>query len=734
MESLIRAQALAKAAEAPAATLKRRSFLQLSAAFGGGLVVPFYVSTLSGPAAAAEMKTGAAFTPNAFVHISGDNRISVIVPYVEMGQGTYTSLPMLVAEELDVPLTKIQVEHAPPNDKLYGNPLLGFQATGGSTTIRAAYTPWRQAGATARTMLVAAAASTWGVAPEACEAKNGDVVHGASGRKLSYGALASKAAAQAVPEKVALKDAAQFKLIGKPAPRTDTVAKSTGKAMFGIDTMLPGLQVASIVHAPVQGGKVAKVDDSKAKAVKGVTQVVVLDDLVAVVGKHMGATRKAVGLLDVSWDDGANKAFTTQSMVDELAAASKRDAVVAEKKGDVAQALAGAAQKVEAVYQIPLLAHATMEPLNCTVRLTKDKCELWLGSQVVTRAQAVAAKVTGLPLEAVVVHNQYLGGGFGRRLEVDMVEHAVRIAQKVDTPVKVVWSREEDVQHDIYRPYYYDVLRAGLDASGKPIAWSHRVVGSSILARWLPPAFQKGLDSDAVEAAYGPYTFPNLLVDYVRQEPAGVTTGWWRGVGVTHNAFMVEGFIDELAVAAKQDPVAYRKALLDAHPRARAVIELAAQKAGWGKKMPAGSGQGVSLAFGFGSYVAQVADVEVAPSGDVSVKRIVCVVDCGQPVNPDTVKAQMEGGAIFGLSAALWGEITFKDGRVEQSNFHNYQVVRMNQAPVVEVTVVDSREAPGGIGEVGTVCTGPAVVNAIFAATGKRLRSLPIKTDELKRA
>jgi isoquinoline 1-oxidoreductase beta subunit len=729
MESLIHTRATAH--DVPA-TLKRRSFLQLSVALGGGLVVPFHAATFAGPASASEADM--AFKPNAFVRITNAGRITVVVPYVEMGQGTYTSLTMLVAEELEVPLAKIQVEAAPPDDKLYGNPLLGFQVTGGSTSIRAAWTPWREAGATARTMLVAAAASTWGVAPESCSAQNAEVMHGPTGRKLGYGALADKAATMPVPGKVALKDRSAFKLIGSSAPRVDSVAKSTGKATFGIDTQLPGLQVASVASSPVKGGKVLKVDDSKARAVKGVTQIVVLDDAVAVVGQHMGATRKALALLDITWNEGANKGYSTQTLVDELAAASKHDGVVAEKKGDVAQALAGAAQRVDAVYQIPLLAHATMEPMNCTVRLTKDTCEVWLGTQVATRVQAVVAKITGMPVGRVVVNNQLIGGGFGRRLETDMAELAVRVALKVNTPVKVVWSREEDVQHDIYRPYYYDVLAAGLDSTGKPVAWSHRVVGSSIIARWVPQIFKNGLDADAVEAAYGPYTFPNLLVDYVRQEPAGVTTGWWRGVGVTHNAFMVEGFIDELAATARQDPIAYRKALLDAHPRARAVIEQVAQKSGWGRKMPAGSGQGVALAFGFGTYVAQVADVDVAASGEVTVRRIVCVVDCGQAVNPDTVIAQMQGGAVFGLSAALWGQVTLKNGRVEQSNFHDYPVVRMNQTPQTEVYLVPSSEAPGGIGEVGTTCTGPAVVNAIFAATGKRLRKLPIDTEALKKA
>jgi isoquinoline 1-oxidoreductase beta subunit len=405
------------------------------------------------------------------------------------------------------------------------------------------------------------------------------------------------------------------------------------------------------------------------------------------------------------------------------------------KQGDVAQAIGAAAHRIDAVYQQPLLAHAALEPINCTVDVRKDGCEVWVGTQVVSRAQATAAKVTGLPLEQVKVHNHFVGGGFGRRLDVDGVTQAVRIAKEVDGPVKVVWSREEDTQHDVYRPYYYDVLSAGLDASGAPVGFSHRVVGSSILARWAPPAFKNGLDSDAVEGAAGPYDFPNLLVDYVRREPpAGMTTGWWRGVGMTHNAFMVEGFIDELAAAAKKDPVEYRRALLDKSPRARAVLDLAAQKAGWGSPLPEGSGRGVSLIFGFGSYLAQVAEVAVDKDGTVRVLRVVQALDCGRNVNPDTLKAQMQGGAIFGITAALYGDITLKNGRVEQGNFDTYQLLRINEAPKMEVYIVDSQEAPGGAGEPGTAGIAPAVVNAVFAATGKRLRKLPIDANALKSA
>ena len=477
----------------------------------------------------------------------------------------------------------------------------------------------------------------------------------------------------------------------------------------------------------------------KAKAVKGVHQVVRLDDAVAVVADHMWAAKQGLAALDIRWNEGPNAKLSTADIVQQLEAASQKPGVVARKEspaqGDMAKVMAGAAQKVEAIYQVPFLAHATMEPMNCTVHVRKDGCDVWVGTQVATRAQATAAQVTGLPPEKIRVHNHLLGGGFGRRLEVDFITQAVQIAKQVDGPVKVIWTREEDIQHDIYRPYYYDRLAAGLDGQGMPIAWSHRITASSILARCFPPAFKDGLDPDAVEgAAELPYALPNVLVDYVRQEPPGIVTGWWRGVGPTHNIFVVESFIDELAAAAKKDPVEYRRALLGKSPRARAVLDLATEKAAWGQPLPEGHGRGVSVQHAFGSYLAQVAEVAVSKEGEVRVQRVVCAVDCGISVNPDTVKAQMEGGIIFGITAALFGEITIKDGRVEQHNFNDYRIMRINEAPMVEVHLVKSTESPGGIGEPGTSAIAPAVTNAIFAATGKRVRKLPVKPDELRSA
>ena len=728
----IASRAAGTADRASAGALSRRGFLVASAAAGGGLLVGVGLPALRRAARAAQA-SGAA--PDAYVRIGRDGQVTLIVCQVEMGQGTYTSMPMLIAEELEVDLRAVRVEHAPPSDKLYANPLIGFQATGGSTSVPAFFEPLRRVGATARSMLVSAAAQTWNVDASSCRAENGEVVHAPTGRKLGYGALADKAATLAVPDKVVLKEPKDFKLIGTPAKRLDTPDKVNGKAEFGIDVKIPGMKIATVAACPIFGGKLARLDDSKAKAVKGVRQIVRLDDVVAVVADHMGAAKKGLAALDIGWNGGANAQFSSADLVRELDEAAKKPGVVARQEGDVAKAMAGAAKTVEAVYQAPLLAHAAMEPMNCTVHVRKDGCDVWVGTQILSRAHATAVAVTGLPPEKVQVHNHLLGGGFGRRLDIDGVTQAVRIAREVDGPVKVIWSREEDIQHDIYRPYYYDRLAAGLDRDGKPVAWSHRVAGSSILARWAPPVFKNGLDSDAVEGAAGPYSFPNVLVDYVRQEPPpGLTTGWWRGVGMTHNAFMVEGFIDELAAAANKDPVEYRRALLDKEPRARAVLDLAAQKAGWGKPMPAGKGRGVSVIFGFGSYVAQVAEVAVGKDGRVRVERVVCAVDCGRIVNPDTVEAQMQGGVIFGITGALYGEITIKGGRVEQSNFDSYRMLRIDEAPTVEVYLVDSAEAPGGIGEPGTAVTAPAVVNAVFAATGKRLRKLPIDGGQLKSA
>ncbi len=555
------------------------------------------------------------------------------------------------------------------------------------------------------------------------------------GEALKYGELAADAARMPVPESVVLKPPEDFKLIGTPAKRLDTPAKVNGTAIYGIDVRPPGVKIATLAQSPVFGGRVKSVDDAAAKAVKGVRQIVRLDDAVAVVADHMGAAKKGLAALVIEWDDGPHAKLNTDAIAGELEKATLNPGAVAQNIGDVDKAMASAVTKVEATYQVPFLAHATMEPMNCTVHVRKDGCEVWVGSQAIARVQAAAAKTAGLPLDKVVVHNHLIGGGFGRRLEVDGVIRAVQIAKHVDGPVKVVWTREEDIQHDMYRPYFFDRMSAGLDEKGMPVAWNHRFAGSSIIARLLPPAFNNGLDPDTTDGAINlAYALPNMHVEYLRVEPPGIPTAFWRSVGPSHNVFVTESFMDELAAAAKQDPVAYRLALLDKTPRAKAVLELAAEKAGWGQPLPERVGRGVSIQFVFATYMAQVAEVEVSKDGEVRVRRVVCAVDCGTVVNPDTVRAQIQSAIIFGITAALYGEITLKDGRVEQTNFDTYQILRMNEAPAIEVHIVQSFEPPGGMGEAGTSAIVPAVTNAIFAATGKRLRKLPVDTTSVEAA
>ena len=707
--------------------LSRRSFLQAGAAVGGGLLLTFALPFARRDAGAADVDR---FSPNAFIRIGRDGQIVLTMPYVEMGQGTYTSIPMLICEELEVDLKQVRVEHAPPNPKLYGNPALGGeQITGASTAMRAAWQPLREAGAAARTMLVAAAARLWNVDPSSCRARSGEVLHTATGRKIKYADVATDAARMPLPEKVALKQPKDFRLIGTSAKRLDTPAKVNGTAIFGIDVRPPGVRIATLAQSPVFGGRVKSVDDRAAKAVNGVRQIVQLDDAVAVIADHMGAAKKGLAALVVEWDPGPHTNVNTDAVARQLEKATLGPGAVAQTIGDVAKAQAGIVTRVEATYEVPFLAHATMEPMNCTVHVRKDSCEVWVGTQVLARAQAAAATATGLPLDKVIVHNHLLGGGFGRRLEVDGVIRAVQIARRVDGPVKVVWTREEDIRHDMYRPYFFDRLSAGLDAKGMPVTWSNRFAGSSILARFLPAAFKDGLDPDTTDGAIDlVYDFPNLRVEYVRVEPPGIPTAFWRSVGPSHNVFVTESFIDELAAAAKQDPVAYRRALLGKTPRARAVLDLAAEKSGWGKPLPKGSGRGVSIQNVFGTYMAQVAEIAVAQDGSIRVRRVVCAVDCGIVVNPDTVRAQIQSAIVFGITAALWGEITIKDGRVEQGNFGDYRVLRMNEAPAIDVHIVRSQEPPGGLGEPGTSAAVPAVTNAIFAATGKRVRKLPVAT------
>lgn len=704
------------------AAVSRREFLKVSVAVGGGMLIGFSL-----PRARAAEQAGSAaapFAPDAFIRIDRNGPVTLIMCQVEMGQGVYTSISQILADELDVDFRHVVVEAAPPNDALYTNAALGFQVTGGSTSIRVFWMPMRKAGASARAMLVEAAAATWRVDPGTCRTANSEVIHEPSGRRVPYGALIDRAARLTPPKNPTLKARKDFQLIGTPARRLDSPDKVNGRAMFGIDAMPPGVKFATLRASPVFGGKVAHVDEAGVRDVPGVRQVVVLDDLVAVVADHMWAAKKGLDALQIKWDDGQNAAVSSEQIFDQIKAASDRDGVVAKSVGDINKALTS--NKIEATYHVPFLAHAPMEPMNCTVHVRPDACEIWVGNQVITRTQAVAAKLTGLPLGKVIVHNHLIGGGFGRRLEVDGIAKAVRIAQKVDGPVKIVWTREEDIQQAMYRPLYFDRFAAEL-TDGKIAAWSHRVVGSSILARFAPAAFVKGLDGDAVDGAVDfPYDVPNIHVEYVRQEPPAIPTCFWRGVGPTHNIFVIESFVDELAHRAGKDPVQFRLDQLHGAPRLRACLELVATKAGWGQPLPARVGRGVAVQSVFGSHLATITEAEVDPNGGVKVRRVVCAVDCGIAVNPNTIAAQIEGGLIFGLTAALHSQITIAKGRVQQSNFHDYRMMRIDEAPSIEVHLIPSEEAPGGIGEPGTVAAAPSLANALFAATGVRLRQLPI--------
>lgn len=713
--------------------LSRRHFLKASAALGGGLLISFSLPVLMRGAQAVEGAAG--FEPNAYVRIDHGGRIYLTIQPVEMGQGTYTSMPALIAEELEVGLDQVSIEHAPADDTRYANPMLGFQVTGGSTSVPANWTPLREAGAAARLLLIAAAAQQWGVEVDSCKAEKGEVLHPASGRRLGYGELVDSAAKLSLPEAIPLKAPKDFKLIGTPAKRTDSPSKVNGTAVFGIDVHPDGMKVAAITICPIVGGTLDEVDPAPAMAVRGVREVIRTDNAVAVIADHMGAARKGVAALQIKWNPGANGQVSSAQMLDDIRKASEQKGAEVRNEGNVEEALQKAAKKIEAVYQVPFLAHACLEPVNCTVHVRKDACDLWLGIQVPTRAKTAAAELTGLPEAAVTVHNHLIGGGFGRRLEIDFVIHAVKIAKQVDYPVKVIWSREEDTRHSTLRPYHYSHLSAGLDEENRPVAWTHKVTGGSILARWAPPAFVNGIDRDAIRDASGPYAFPNLNVQYVRHEPpTGITPAFWRGVGHTQNAFMVEGFLDELAHIAQVDPFEYRYPLLQDHPRAVKVLQLLRDKSGWNSPPAEGHGRGLALTYCFGTYAAQVADVSVTANGEVKVHKVTTVVDCGIAINPDSVVAQVQGGTIFGLTAALFGNITFREGRVEQGNFDTYRMLRINEVPQIETFRVESAESPGGLGEVSTVTIAPAVVNAIFAASGKRLRILPIDPRELKTA
>lgn len=705
--------------------VSRRNFLRGTALATAGLVLAVQLPG-SNRRAFAALGEPPKFIPNAFVKIDADG-ITLIMPHTEVGQGIYTSSAMLMAEELEVDLGQIRVEAAPPDLKKYMDPILFDQATGGSTSTQSDWVRLREAGASARIMLVEAAAERWGVSADECGVEMGVVHHKPSSRSLSYLDVAPEAATREVPKQVPLKDPSQFKLIGSAAKRLDTPAKVNGSLVYGIDTRLPGMAYATLVIAPVKGGRIASMNETAARAVEGVREVVRTEDTVAVIGEHMWAAKLGVDALELTWESGPNASVSTEAIVNDMHEASLKAGVVVRDENGATEAIRRAKTKLDAVYRSPFLSHSPLEPMNCTLFIEDDRAELWVGTQVPVRAQKAVADATGLPPEKVTVNNQLMGGAFGRRLDVDTIQQAAKLFRNIRYPVKLVWTREQDLMHDFFRPYYYDRVSAGLDEAGRLVGRTHRVTGSSVMARWAPPAFKNGIDPDSLDCAVEtPYDETSVFADYVRHEPEGLTTAWWRGVGATHNLFVIESFVDEMANATGQDPVDFRRKMLTRNPRALAVLELAAEKAGWTKKLPKGHGRGVSLQFAFNTYLAHILDIEVVPGKQVKLLRSVLAVDCGIVINPDTVRAQMEGGVLFGLGTAMFNEVTFADGAVEQSNFDNYRILRINEAPKVEVFQVKSLEKPGGVGEAGTAAAAGALANAIFSATGKRIRSLPL--------
>ena len=712
----------------PRTSITRREFVGASA----GLVLAFYL-----PPGAGRSAPPADFAPNAWLRVGTDGTVTLTIDKSEMGQGPHTALAMILADELEADWSRVRLGPMPDNPSQWSRPM----STGGSRSVRTSWDTLRKAGATARAMLITAAAKTWMVDPATCRAENGSVVHAPSGRRLRYGSLARKAATLPVPENPPLKGPRDFRYIGTRMQRLDTPPKVDGTAQFGIDVTLPGMLVASIERCPVFGGTVKSYDAAKAKAVPGVRNVVQLDASpwtstngawgvgcaagVAVVAETYWQAVTGRRALAIEWDQGASASLDSAGIRAQFVRLAEQPGVEARKDGDAAAALAGAAKRVEAVYEVPFLHHATMEPMNCTAHVRSDECDVWAPTQNQTRAQEVAAELTGLPKEKVRIHTTLLGGGFGRRLEPDFVSEAVRLSKAVGGPVKVIWSREDDVRHGFYRPATYNRFAAALDAAGAPVAWTHRIVAPPILLKFGP--LDKGVDRTLIDGAANlPYAIPNVLVDQVAADLLPVPRGFWRSVGISQNAFVTECFCDEVAVAAGKDPFEFRRALLADKPRHRRTLELVAEKAGWGSPLPAGRGRGIALAEWAPTTCAQVAEVSVAADGTVRVHRVVCAVDCGPVVNPDTIEAQLQGGIVYGLTAALYGEITIERGRVKQGNFDDYPMLRLAEMPVVEVHIVPSSDAQGGIGEPSVGPIAPAVCNAIFAATGKRIRRLPI--------
>ncbi len=715
------------AASDAAVAVSRRGFMQGSAAVTGGLMLGVSLP-MAGPAQAA----GLLHTPNAFVHIADDNTITLISARSEMGQGVYTSMPMLIAEELNVDINKIQVAIAPPG-AVYTNSLLGGQITGGSTSVREGWEKLRIAGAQARLMLIAAAAQQWGVDAATLKAVDGRVI-AADGKSATYGSLAEAASKLKAPEKVVLKDPSEFRIVGKRVKRLDTPAKVNGTAIFGIDVKLPGMVYATLAMCPVIGGTVKSFDAVRAKGMPGVVEVVQIPDGIAVVATTYWQARKAREALSIVWDEGANAGLTTQAMFDgtRAAANSGKGAILARPSvGDADGAIERGAKVIRAEYLTQNVTHSPLEPMNFTADVSGGKCLLVGPTQFQQMAQGAVAAVLGIKPEDITLKTTFLGGGFGRRIDIDFIIQAAQISKAVGKPVKLIWSREDDMTHDFYRPLSVNQLAASLGADGKPMAMTFRVASQSITGRLfgLPP---EALDAFMAEAAVPAYNIPATRHDVVKHD-AGLRVGYWRAVSHNMNAFANESFIDELAAAAKQDPVAYRMSMLQGQPRFLNVLKLAAEKSGWGTAAPAGRSRGVALMEGYDTYMAQVAEISMV-GGEPKVHRVTVVADLGRMVNPDTVEAQIQSSIIFGLSAALWGEITVDKGRVQQTNFNTYRIMRSNEAPQIDIVLVDSTEKPGGIGEPATALIGPAVANAMFAGTGKRVRRMPFTAEYIQKA
>ena len=721
--------------------LSRRRFLATSAA-GGGLLLGVAVSgcdqSASGKALirkmAAEEQPPAeiGFLPNVFLHIASDDTVTIQLPSSEMGQGVATALPMLIAEELQAAWNNIRTEFAPAH-KAFANPNMRNQLTGGSNSIRGFWRPLREAGASAREMLIEAAALTWQVDKAHCSASQGKVWHTPTNRSLRFGELAEKAASLPVPSEVTLKPPPQFTLIGRPQARLDIPSKVNGEAVFGIDIKLDNLLTACMVKSPVLGAQLNSFDDSATKRIAGVRAVVAIDSGVAVVAEHFWAAKKGCDALQIHWQTGEHATLSSQTIKASFASQADKAKTV-QTIGNVAKALASGHQRVQAEYELPFLAHACMEPMNCTAYVQKNRCDVWVPTQAQGSTQSTAAKITGLDKEQVFVHTTYLGGGFGRRGETDFVADAVQISQAVKQPVKLIWPREQDTQNDYYRPASYNELQAAVDEQGWPVAWSHTLASQSILARLLPlpSILLRGVDPTAIEgAAHLPYTFPNFELRYsMARSPMPV--GFWRSVGNSQNGFIVECFLDEVAALGRKDPLEVRLHLLKDQPRCVQVLQLAADKARWHEPPPQGRYRGIAMVPSFGSYVAQVAEISLRDetgAQTIRVHKVVCAADCGIIVNPDTVTAQLESAVVFGLTAALYGDISIAAGRIQQSNFHDYPLLRQHESPTIEVHLVNSSEPPGGVGETGVPPIAAAVANAVFAATGKPVRRLPIRLE-----